>query len=91
MAVAVAGIQLYHCRLTLVIAVGHSTPSNTLYYTLVVVHWKRLDFDIEEKYTSYRSRVKFSALPTVSQYTTDTSTIHDSWCTSNDRTNVSSS
>ena len=27
----------YHCRLILVIAVGHSTPSNTLYLNLVVV------------------------------------------------------
>ena len=36
-AVPVAGMQRYYCRLTLVIAVGHSTPSNTLYYSLVVV------------------------------------------------------
>jgi hypothetical protein len=39
MAVAVAGMQLYNYRLTLVISVGHSTPSNTLYYTLVVVDY----------------------------------------------------
>ena len=31
MVVSVAGMRQYHCRLTLVIAVGHSTPSNTLY------------------------------------------------------------
>jgi hypothetical protein len=30
-------MQLDYCRLTLVIAVGHSTPSNTLYHNLVVV------------------------------------------------------
>ncbi len=39
MAIAVAGMQLYYCRFTLVISVGHSTPSNTLYYTLVVVDY----------------------------------------------------
>ena len=33
----VAGMQRYYCRLTLVIAVGHSTPPNTLYHSLVVV------------------------------------------------------
>ena len=32
-----AGMQRYYCRLTLVIAVGHSTPPNTLYINLVVV------------------------------------------------------
>ena len=36
-AVPVAGMQRYYCRLTLVIAVGHSTPPNTLYHNLVVV------------------------------------------------------
>jgi hypothetical protein len=30
-------MRRYYCRLTLVIAVGHSTPSNTLYHSLVVV------------------------------------------------------
>ncbi len=29
-----AKVLLYYCRLTLVIAVGHSTPPNTLYYNL---------------------------------------------------------
>jgi hypothetical protein len=34
--VPVAGVQRYHyCRLTLVIAVGLLTPSNTLYHYLV--------------------------------------------------------
>ncbi len=32
-------MQRYYYRLTLVIAVGHSTPSNTLYHNLVVVLW----------------------------------------------------
>jgi hypothetical protein len=36
-AVPVAVMQRYYYRLSLVIAVGHSTPSNTLYYNLVVV------------------------------------------------------
>ncbi len=35
--VPVAGMQQYYYRLTLVIAVVHSTPFNTLYHNLVVV------------------------------------------------------